>query len=287
MFADSDIHLFADYFCKSTGQPFRLLKPRDLRLRPDTKSETGYSLWCVAPAGSTDPKISSKQDGETWEPVYQLTANLAQEEYKLFSPEMLREIARCIRINDLRTVFLLNDQRLLGVLCDELDNLVSVQRALTEEEADLIRNGVVPSYLPSSPTWQSVMDECERDPHVKDNYVLKATRSGSGKGHVFGLDSTNARWLEAMAQAKRCNSDPALSSFLLQKLIKQTELGFVPDSSGQVEKFQVAGSWFNVNLSFQGTGGYRIGRDRCISLSRGYSMVSLTELHAEVKNLDD
>ena len=284
---DSDIHLFAGYFCKSTGQSFRLVKPRDLRLRPDANSETGYSLWCVAPAGSTDPKFSVKEEGETLEPVYQLTANLAQEEYKQFSPEMLREIARRMRINDLRTVFLLNDQRLLGVLWDEIDNLVNVQRALTEEEADLIRNGVVPSYLPSSPTWKSVMEECARDAHFKDRYVLKATRSGSGNGHIFGLDSTNAKWLETMAQAKRCNSDPTLGSFLLQKLIEQTEFDFVPNSSGQVEKFQVVGSWFNVNLSFQGTGGYRIGRDRCISLSRGYSMVPLTDLHAEVENLVD
>lgn len=156
-----EIFAFAKVYEKAFGKTFRMVKPGDLRLVQDKSSATGHSLYCIAQADVARPDGAIEHDDEVLEPVHQLAVSMFQEEYEQWTFEMMCEIAMKCRVNDPRSVFLLNDQRFLGVILEELDGLVNVQHAITDEEAACIRKGIVPTILCTSAAWDTVANRCQ------------------------------------------------------------------------------------------------------------------------------
>ena len=281
-FPGLDIHYFTREFQKQTGQSARIIPPSHLRVLADDSSPTGNRLYCVAPS-SHESTIT--HDGELLEPVHQVGLELMHEEYATLSFEALCEIARRCN-NDPRSIFLINDERMLGILFDELNDLVAVQKVLTPDEADLLRHGIAPSLLPSSESWAQVERACQADDSEKDNWVLKAARDAFGHGHVFGTEVSAEAWRECMAKARACNSSPRGNgaAFILQRRIPQVSYDIMRHGveAEDVESFYVVASYCAVNGRFARLGGIRIARLTHLSVAEngaGIAMVAYTDLN--------
>ena len=125
-----DIHQFVLLVQSVTGRKPSLIEPSNLRLVTDHLSSTGFALTCVA---GIDP-----EGHEVFERVHQVGLELCQHELRALSVPMLREIALCC-FNDLRTIFLVHDKRMLGIVLSELDDLVEKQKILTTLQAERLR----------------------------------------------------------------------------------------------------------------------------------------------------
>lgn len=274
-FPGADIHFFARLYESKFGQRARFVKPTDLRLLEDEKSATGYKLYCLAEGATT---ASLYREGEALEPVCQVSIELMQPEFDVMSFEMMCQVATCC-INPMRNIFLINDERILGIIYDELGNLVST-KVLTSGEAETIQKGIAASFLPSSAIWQSVAERCRTDDTFKDKWVLKASRDAFGNGHFFGLEMTNDEWLNKLATAKACNSHPSGASFILQRRIEQTNYDIVRHEVEEGEKYHLVGSYLSLNGKFVGLGPWRIARRTHISVNAtegGIGMVAFTD----------
>lgn len=260
-----DIHILEALYPAATGKAVRFVDPEDLRLVPDKASPTGHRLCCLSP------------DGEL-EIIAQVSLELEQHEFKAFSFEMMCQLATCC-VNDLRSIFLLNDQRFLAVVYAELGNLATRERVITHPEADLLRSSLVPSYLPGSDVWRKVVQNCMGDDSIKDSWVLKSARHGHGEGHLFGTDVSNAEWLARLSATQTGGSIEAVAH-VLQRKIDQVEYDIVRYGIDKPEKFHLVGSFFNINNEFLGVGGFRIARQVQVGLNsaeQGLAMVAFTQ----------
>jgi hypothetical protein len=207
--------------------------------------------------------------GERLEEVFQLGLELYQHELMGMSFEMLQQVSlRCF--NDLRTVFLVHDKRMLGLVLEELDSLVS-RNVLSSCQAERLTKGLVHTIIPGSETLQNFISSCQTDLSLKNEYLVKPVRSGKGAGILFGDQVAQEDWL-ALLQGMR---DPFLQSggttYVVQKLIHQRRYELLIDENADVGKFPLIGTFHIVNGTLLGLGLWRTGPGRICALSRGGS----------------
>ncbi|KAL4870424.1 hypothetical protein BDV12DRAFT_195368 [Aspergillus spectabilis] len=118
-----------------TGARVRVITPGDLHLVPDRTSFTGYRL-CAD---------TSSSDGQVLEQVHQAALDLYQDELRSMDRDVLKNLALC-SINDMREIFLVADKRILGIVLQELGDLVHKHGILTLEQAKILREHIVPTY---------------------------------------------------------------------------------------------------------------------------------------------
>ncbi|KAL7919893.1 hypothetical protein ACQKWADRAFT_299944 [Trichoderma austrokoningii] len=237
-----DVHLLPSMFKQRTGHEMRIISPSDLRLTPDSASPTGYHLSCTI------------QDSEELERVWQISLDIVQTEMQEFSPEMLREIAR-ICINDLRSVFLLHDKRLLAIVLEELDSLLE-QGVVDTMEAQLLKESIAPSYVPGSAGWHKAISS----PNAKEGLMLKDARGGIGRGHVFGHNVTQEEWDESL----RAVGDGRLidgKGTVLQRKVDQVSFDILNPAGDAFKSYYLIGAWAAVNGRYLGLTSMRIGND--------------------------
>jgi hypothetical protein len=264
-FAVKDPYWLAELFQERTGQKTRFIKPSDLKWLPDDSPEGhAYGVFCPT------------EDGTGVERVYQVDFELTQEEYSEIDFEILCHLAPT-SVNDPRTVFLVNDQRLLGIVYEELDNLVA-RNTLNQDQAKVLRQGLAPSFLPSSSTWSKVVEQSRADPTAKDQWVLKYARAGVSQGHVFGRVVDNNEWLEKLTAAQASNSTPEQGSYVLQEYIDQLEFEIWHHLKQKIVVCHEVCSWFACNGAFLGLGGVRMADLTVLALSNGdgLGMVTIT-----------
>ncbi|KAJ9162410.1 hypothetical protein NKR19_g1310 [Coniochaeta hoffmannii] len=245
----------AKVFREKTGQEVRFVKPSDLKWLPDEASNGAHRVFC------------STEDGCGIERVYQVDFEIEQEKFEAIDFKNLCHLAPTC-INDLRSVFFINDQRFLGIVYEELENLV-LQGTLTGHEAEVLRQGLAPSFLPTSSTWAKVIEESEADPTVKDQWVLKNARSGLSKGHVFGRVTDKAKWLDKLMSAKVSNCNPDGDSYVLQRYIEQTEYDTWSHLTSNIMRSHLVSSYFSSNGQFLGIGGMRTSDLTILSMING------------------
>jgi hypothetical protein len=253
----------AKFYSAKTGQKTRFIKPSDLKWLPDEDSDGAYRVFCPT------------EDGDRVERVYQVDFELEQEEYEVIDFEILCHLAPTC-LNDLRSVFLVNDQRLLGVVYEDLDDLVS-RGTLTQHEADIIREGLAPSFLPTSSTWTKVIEDIKADPTIKDQWVLKYARSGLSKGHVFGKATSSTDLLEKLTSAKASNSDPDGEPYVLQRYIEQTEYDSWSHHRNDIIRTHLVSSYFSSNGTFLGLAGMRAADVIVLPAGEGIATFAVTE----------
>ncbi|UKZ68390.1 uncharacterized protein TrAtP1_009429 [Trichoderma atroviride] len=237
-----DVHLLPGKFKQRTGHEMRIISPSDLRLTEDSESPTGYHLSCII------------KDSEELERVWQISLDMVQTEIQEFSPEILREIAR-ICTNDLRSVFLLHDKRLLGIVLEEVDNLVE-QGVVDSVEAQLLKESIAPTYVPGSAGW----NEAISSPNAKEGLVLKDARGGIGRGHVFGHNVTQGKWDECL----RAVGDGELvegKGFVLQGKVDQVSFDILNPAGDNPQSHYLIGAWAAVNGKYLGLTSMRLGND--------------------------
>lgn len=255
-----DIRMVNNWLEKSTGSKARFITPQDLRLIPDTGSHTGYALHCV---------VEGKENGETekTEPIVQVGLELHQTELRDLPTPILQHLALCC-FNDLRTIFLVHDKRMLGIVLQELKNLLN-RKVITHRQAILLREHIARTIIPGSDELRTFIEACERTPSHKDNYILKLIRSGKGKGMIFGSDLTHAEWMEKILDLQDAQLVPAKPTYVVQRLVHQQTYELLLRDEEGLQRNALVGTYMAFQGRFVGSAVWRSSPDRVCAISSG------------------
>ncbi|RFU78101.1 hypothetical protein TARUN_4163 [Trichoderma arundinaceum] len=270
--AGIDIHMFIEAARRRLGSAPRLVDLADLRLVKDEKSKSGYTLCAVLKKperGTAFPDTSSMfftSDGEFVEEIYQVGLELHQRELLAMRPEMLREISlRCF--NDMRTILLIHDKRMLGIVKQELEKQV-ILNVITPRQAEILDKGIADTLLPGSLQLRNLLFRSEKCPNLHQEYILKPIRSGKGDGIVFGEDLTNEEWVTALK--RQLSPELALeNSCVVQRRIFPRLYDVILTASGERQRCPLIGTYHIVNGLFLGLGIWRSSNDRICAVSHG------------------
>ncbi|KAI0204305.1 hypothetical protein F4808DRAFT_457407 [Astrocystis sublimbata] len=268
--AGIDIHMFIDAARKRFGVTSRLINPLDLRLEPANRGDKTDRLCCLvrrdAPI-SPHPEIIFNNDyGEELEEIRQVGLELHLHELFALPRDMLRRLALCC-FNDLRTILLVHDKRMLGIVKQELPHLVQ-EKVLTPDQARILYEGIIDTFIPDSPELTSFLKRSEACPSLKDEYILKPIRSGKGAGILFGEDMTHHEWsfiLETLEYPTPFTG----WTYVVQRKVKQCRYEMVLQASGSKLHYPLVGTWHIMNGKFCGLGIWRSSDSRICAISSG------------------
>lgn len=264
-----DTHMWVPYLQNNLNMDVKVIPPRYLRLVP-AAAPGGYKLYCLSSADSKQPQITNEA-GERLEEIHQLGLELHQRELLAMSYEMLQQISlRCF--NDLRTVFLVHDKRMLGLVLEELDSLIS-RNVITSCQAEILNRGLVYTIIPGSTKLESFIKACQSDTLFKNKHMLKPVRSGKGKGILFGDQVCQDEWMSILQSMR----DPFLrdgkTTYVVQTQVKQRRYDVLLEEEKGVGNFPLIGTFHITHGTFLGLGLWRSGPGRICALSRGGSWV--------------
>ncbi|RAH41782.1 uncharacterized protein BO95DRAFT_456347 [Aspergillus brunneoviolaceus CBS 621.78] len=257
------IDMFVSFAEQSGRISATIIKSADLRLIKSDNSQTGYDLYCLSDKDCPD-MVST--DGERLDRVYQTGLHLFQHELRSIPTDILRHLAlHCV--NDLRSVLLIHDKRILGVLLQELDSLVSKQ-VLTPEQAAILRHGVVPTINPGSLELSILIDQQSRSLIHKDKFIIKPVRSGRGDEILLGRELSVSQWESLLLDLRDPGLEPGRTMYIIQPLIEQPLFELL-DHRGEVQSSPLVGSCHLANGSFAGLGFWRAGGTKICNLNSG------------------
>ncbi|KAL2179286.1 uncharacterized protein P884DRAFT_196060 [Thermothelomyces heterothallicus CBS 202.75] len=273
--AGIDIHMFVDFLERRSGLRPRIIAPKDLRLVPDDGALQGYKLCCLAPSSSSPPSASTRLlsfGGETLEEIHQVGLELHQRELFALPRDVLRAVAlRCF--NDLRTVLLVHDKRMLGLVRDELDSLVA-RSVLSETQADALRHGIAETLLPGSPAIRELLRRCAESPDLRREYLLKPIRGGKGAGIIFGDELSASEWMAHLQQLENAAQlVPGRPTWIAQRLVKQRSYDVVFGSPAKSARQPLVGTYHVVHGELLGFGTWRAGPGRICAVSNGAAWI--------------
>ncbi|CRG82758.1 hypothetical protein PISL3812_00104 [Talaromyces islandicus] len=231
----------------------RLLTPDDLHLVADETSPTGYKLQCVRESVSS----ADNQDGKM-EYIQQIALRLFLDEFASLSPEMQRQLAFHSN-NDIRSILLIHDKRILGILHQELDDLVAKHQVLTKRQADLIRKRVVFTIIPGSKDLERLTNSYYQGNVSKNDFILKPIRSGRGQGIVLGQDLSTSEWEEILADMKNASLTPDGTTYIIQPFVEQAEGDMFLDEETGVQRTRRVGAYHCMHGEFVSLALWRVG----------------------------
>ncbi|TDZ28489.1 hypothetical protein C8035_v007565 [Colletotrichum spinosum] len=248
-----DIHMFADALWSRYGIGPRIIRPEDLRMLATDDSKIGRRLYCDAKELIPDvqaPRIKA-ENGEVWEEIRQVGLELHQKELASLDPEMLHQVAlRCF--NDMRTILLVHDKRMLGIIREEVPRLME-RRVLTPKQGAVLNKGIVETIIPGSQAMHDLIRDSATAPHLRHGYILKPIRSGKGDGIVFGDDIGNEEWVSRL----RDLASPRLVagvSCVVQRRIVPREYDLLLKASVGAVKYPLVGTYHVTDGKLLGLG---------------------------------
>lgn len=142
--------------------------------------------------------------------VEQFAIECSQAELLAMDRDILAHIITCPHINDIRTIFLAHDKRMLSVLTtpDIMKNY------LDPDEVNLLQSCVIDTYICG--IHKEIVNIAKRE---RSNWIFKPNGGGKGIGIVFGREcSSDEQWAALL-------DDPAHSLFILQQVVTQQVVG--------------------------------------------------------------
>ncbi|TWU71399.1 hypothetical protein ED733_002807 [Metarhizium rileyi] len=225
-----DIHMLIHDIQRRFGLRPRLIAPADLRLLPDPENSSRMKLYCVVrPDGPTSSSVLETNHGETVEEIFQLGLELHQRELLALEPEMLRQIC-LLCFNDMRTLLLVHDKRMLGVIRQELEPLVRT-KVLTQAQAEILDKRIAETILPGSQELQKLLSISRMSPKMRHQYILKPVRGGKGIGIRFGDSIALDKWIDILERIQTTDASPE-ASYVIQRRITPRLYDMILDSSG-------------------------------------------------------
>ncbi|KAF4336264.1 multidrug transporter [Fusarium beomiforme] len=268
-----DINMFIDAVLRRFGAKPRLIMPADLRLFPDARTKSGYRLCCVI--HDYDGQLSNTwrfvaPNGELWEEIHQVGLELHQRELLTLEADMLRQISlRCF--NDMRTILLVHDKRMLGIVRQEMPRLVE-HGVLTQLQAEALRLGIVETLLPGSQELKDVYEASLNHPEVRHGHILKPIRSGKGQGIIFGDDVSAAEWTSLLHGLLSPNLVLGVTC-VLQRRITPRKYDLVLRASEGMVHFPIVGTYHVTNGKLLGLGNWRASGGRIVAVASGGSWI--------------
>ncbi|KAM0350624.1 hypothetical protein ACHAPU_003110 [Fusarium lateritium] len=213
-------------------QPIKVVRPQDLEARPDESSTTGFALW----------------DGATNTHLEQWLVEMWQDEYAQLDETVIRQLT-LTPLNDPRTVFIVHDKRLLGIIPEELHGMVS-RGVLTPEEAHIVDSGIIQTINPGSEAIRNLLHESIKDENVRNDYIYKPCRDGMGHGIELGRNFTQEAWLGCLKKlASPDVLQPHDDAAVIQRLVKHKWYDMVrhevpTDDGVKPDRYHLIGSMF-------------------------------------------
>lgn len=205
--------------------------------------------------------------GEYLEEIHQVGLELHQNEILALSYEMLREISlRCF--NDMRTLLLVHDKRMLGIVLEELDSLMA-RDILTPSEAGRLQQGICHTVIPGSTQMAQFIQQCRLQPHLKDNYLLKPVRGGKGEGIIFGENSTDDLWMSRLSQLTSPCFSLEGTTYVIQRKVRQAKYEVLLKETIGVQRLPIVGTYHAVHGEFLGLGVWRSSPGQICAISHG------------------
>ncbi|CAP97475.1 hypothetical protein EN45_102970 [Penicillium chrysogenum] len=262
-----DIAMFIEFAQKRLGIKPRLITPDTLRLIPDASQsgKEGYKLCCLA-EGDAIGTITT-ESGEIVEEIHQISLELHQREINALDPEMRRQISlRCF--NDMRTILLAHDKRMLGLVLEELNDLVC-RNVITSKQAEWLRRGLAHTILPGSTALDGFIENCKASDVFQTDYLLKPIRDGKGAGILFGDEVDHSEWL-ALLEPLRCpRLRPGKTLYVVQRKVHQPYYDVPLGSKAKLERCHMVGTYHAVNGHYLGLGVWRCSPGRLCAVSNG------------------
>lgn len=274
--AGIDIHMFIDAVWGRFGIKPKLINPIDLRLLPDSQSRSGYRLFCVSRDGTVTTSCQGSSssiiyNNETLEEVHQVGLELHQRELAALEPEMLRQISlRCF--NDMRTILLVHDKRMLGIVLQEIPNMKNRQ-VLSKTLADALEQGIVDTILPQSSEMASLLQASANSILLRNEYILKPIRSGKGDGILFGEDLDPGEWVAELQRLQSQEPRDLHASCVVQRRVFPREYDLILKTSGITDRYPLVGTYHVANGQLLGLGTWRASPDRIVAVSSGGSWI--------------
>ena len=152
-----------------------------------------------------------------------------------------RLLCKSTYINDIRTVLIAHDKRLLSVLT----NRTIMSDYLSADDVECLQRFVVKTYI----IGECPIDILTEIKNQRDVWLIKPNGSGKGEGIVFGSDCINREEWEGILD------DPLHSRFVVQPVIKQQVFPLVT-AAGPTD-MAVVGVLHNFHDTFLGPGIFR------------------------------
>lgn len=247
------------------GKAPRLIRPDDLRLVEDKQGNV--KLCCLATSNAAAAEIFHNAAGEAVEEIHRVGLELHQRELIKLDRDMWRQISlRCF--NDMRTILLVHDKRMLGIILQELDGLVA-RNIITAQQAAALDRGIATTILPGSPELRQLASLSD---DVRGEYILKPVRSGKGAGIVFCDETTADEWRSALNGLVSASLSDG-GRLVVQRRVKQQLYDIILKKNGQVGRYPLVGTYHVVNGGYIGIGTWRSSPDRICAISNGGSWI--------------
>ncbi|KAF5538989.1 multidrug transporter [Fusarium phyllophilum] len=268
-----DIHMFIDAVEHRFGVKPRLIAPADLRLFPDARSKSGFRLCCVI--HHRDGQVPNTwrfvaPEGEMYEEIHQVGLELHQRELMALEPEILRQISlRCF--NDIRTILLVHDKRTLGIVRQEIPQLIS-RGVITAAQAETLRLGIVETLLPGSSELKDLLQLSLTSPDMRHGYILKPIRSGKGNGIIFGDDVTAPEWT-SLLQGLTSPGKISAELCVVQRRIIPRKYDLVLRAAEGMVQYPLVGTYHVTDGKLLGLGNWRASGGRIVAVASGGSWI--------------
>ncbi|KAJ5273184.1 hypothetical protein N7478_008309 [Penicillium angulare] len=273
-----DIHMFLEHAKRSLGIQTRLITPDKLRVFPDPSGKFGGKLYCVTESDAACTRVT--ESGEKLEEVHQLGLELHQQELNSLDPDVRRQVSlRCF--NDMRTILLAHDKRMLGIVQEELGSLVS-RKVITPEQAELLSRGITPTVLPGSRSLDRFIEDCKESEDLQNNYILKPIRGGKGAGILFGDELLHSDWMTKVESMRSPYIEPGQTLYVVQRKINQPYYDVLLGSKTQTDRCHLVGTFHTVNGEYLGLGIWRCSPRRLCAVSDGATWMCSVKRKEEV-----
>ncbi|KAH0426026.1 hypothetical protein CcaCcLH18_10609 [Colletotrichum camelliae] len=269
-----DIHMFIEAVESRFGIRPRLIAPQQLRLFPDPRNKTGYRLCCIVEGRGTSFNSNLRTfmgtDGKVWEEIHQVGLELHQKELAAMDPEILRQVSlRCF--NDMRTILLVHDKRMLGIIKQEVPGLLD-RGVLNDAQAAVLNRGIVETILPGSPELNDLIDASVAAPQLRFGYILKPIRSGKGDGIVFGDDLGQDEWVSNLKALVSPSVVPRVTCVVQRRIVPREYDLVLKASVGRV-RYPLVGTYHATNGKLLGLGTWRASAGRIVAVCSGGSWI--------------
>ncbi|KAE8357409.1 hypothetical protein BDV27DRAFT_139381 [Aspergillus caelatus] len=197
-----------------------------------------------------------KVNGEALEQVHQIGLQLFDYELFALPLEMVRHIGLCC-VNDPRSVFIAHDKRILGIILQELDALLHKHKVLSPAQAQLLRERIIPTILPGSSEFNTLLEDSQQDPQTKNGYILKPVRDARGNGILLGKNISVHEWETMLASLGSQAAKTSVPQYMIQHLLPLPSFHWFWDEQRRVRESRMVGTYFSVNGRFVGLGMWR------------------------------
>ncbi|USP79397.1 hypothetical protein yc1106_06671 [Curvularia clavata] len=219
-----DLINMSSYFRKQGLGEARFVRPEHLDIEHDPNSASGRKL--IATTSASD--LFHQDEINIAMQIDIIVIEARQAQLINLPKDVLQELA-LRSVNDLRSIFLAHDKRMLAVVLSELDDLVSKRGVLSHTQSECLRQGLAQTCIAKSKNMLQIIEMLHSGTESKDNWVLKPIASGKGKGIVFGT--------EVPTKETFCNlleANERTGAYVLQRVVKQPRFLMVPSMRGSL-----------------------------------------------------